>query len=96
MKRSGADSSAKVLQLFVKLDDLLRMSWARDLSPEDHLWDYESSPLTAKYLRQPLIQLQNDAIQQLALQKPSANQKQVKDVKQSKTYTADYVPIDQT
>lgn len=54
MKRNGADDSQEVLKLFVKLDDLLRTTWALSLAPEEHVWDYLSHPLTEKYLRQPL------------------------------------------
>eukprot|EP01047_Picozoa_sp_COSAG01_P066175 COSAG01_NODE_9086_length_2561_cov_14.190089_1_plen_70_part_00 len=57
MKRNGAANSAKKLRLFVNLDDMLRIDWAEKLALEDHLWDYESHPLTAKYLRQPLLDL---------------------------------------
>ena len=40
MKRNGVDSSKQVLSLF--LDDLLRLDWATNLSPECHLFDYKT------------------------------------------------------
>ena len=59
MKANGAETSKQILTLYVKHDELLRFSWGNTLSPENHLYDYQSSPLAMKHLLQPLMQLQH-------------------------------------
>ena len=68
MKANGAETSKQILTLYVKHDELLRFSWGNTLSPENHLYDYQSSPLAMKHLLQPLMQLQHKTARILASQ----------------------------